>query len=407
MKNENGKSKVAALLWIAFILILAVVVIAAVLVFGQKFNWFNKGNSEEPAKTNEVVTPSPKPSVKPTEPTEGINVVPTMSDEIKADTAYVPTFQLVWNDMMDEVVKQDVEFIEDEEPDYLDNLNDQLFKEEDISDEYIYKKFGVTSNDLKEEILEGIKEKFDETSDVIDPDEDWGEPSEDEDSTSYTFYTMLKRVFKFENPFDKFEEDEHFGKNIKYSNVKYFGINGDSDSKLYDQVEILFYENINEFAFMLYTKDGDQLIFAKGVDGDTFEDIYSTVAEKSESFEGRTKFESDDLLKVPNLDLNVLKDYEEVCKKPFYTKKGSIAIITKALQTIKFTLDNEGGKIVSEAIIQMKDTATSIEDEPPVTYTLVLNDEFTMFVKEENKDKPYFALRVSDISKYQKDVEEE
>lgn len=84
---------------------------------------------------NEVVTPTDSDS-------EDIEIIPTMEDEVVADTAWCPTFQLVWNDMKNELVEQDVEFIDGDEPKYLENLNDELFTEEDISDEYYYKKMG-------------------------------------------------------------------------------------------------------------------------------------------------------------------------------------------------------------------------------------------------------------------------
>ena len=41
---------------------------------------------------------------------EGITVVPTMNDTITADSSWCGTFQLVWNDMKNEVVKKDIVF---------------------------------------------------------------------------------------------------------------------------------------------------------------------------------------------------------------------------------------------------------------------------------------------------------
>ena len=65
-----------------------------------------------------------------------------MEDEVVGDTAWCPTFQLVWNDMKNELVEQDVEFIDGDEPGYLENLNDELFTEEDISDDVLLVKMG-------------------------------------------------------------------------------------------------------------------------------------------------------------------------------------------------------------------------------------------------------------------------
>ena len=64
--------------------------------------------------------------------TEGIYVVPTMNDEVKSDSAWCATFQLVWNDLKNEVVKQDIVF----SPQLVmaENLNKEDFTEDMISD---------------------------------------------------------------------------------------------------------------------------------------------------------------------------------------------------------------------------------------------------------------------------------
>lgn len=49
-----------------------------------------------------------------------------------------------------------------------------------------------------------------------------------------------------------------------------------------------------------------------------------------------------------------------------------------------------------------KETAME-EEEPPKKMNL--DGEFVVFVKEEDKDLPYFALKVSDISKFQEGIE--
>ena len=82
--------------------------------------------------------------------TEGIEVVPTMSDKITGDSSWCGTFQLVWNDMRNEVVKQDIIFNPQEE--IVKNLNKEEFNEDMISEEYYYKTYGLKTLELKEEI---------------------------------------------------------------------------------------------------------------------------------------------------------------------------------------------------------------------------------------------------------------
>ena len=88
--------------------------------------------------------------------------------------------------------------------------------------------------------------------------------------------------------------------------------------------------------------------------------------------------------------------------KEFDTADGDVATILKAIQTIKMNLDEEGGSIKSEAVIDMEVWTTSLEppneDLPRYFY---FDDEFTLFLQENGKEKPYFATHVGDITKFQ------
>ena len=104
--------------------------------------------------------------------TEGVTVVPTMNDTITSDSSWCGTFQLVWNDMKNELVKQDVEFTP--QLDMAVRLNAEDFDETMLSDEYYFKTYGLKTLELKEKIENGIMEKFNQTSDIID-DFDWSD----------------------------------------------------------------------------------------------------------------------------------------------------------------------------------------------------------------------------------------
>ena len=160
--------------------------------------------------------------------TKGIYVVPTMNDEVKSDSAWCATFQLVWNDLKNEVVKQDIVF--SPQLAMAENLNKEDFTENMISDEYYFKIYGVKTKALKEKIEAGIKEKFNQTSDILG-DFDWSDDELDDpnnpDYNRYFFYTMLYREFEYKTKFRELDKD-NFG---KYENIKYFGIDNDSNKK--------------------------------------------------------------------------------------------------------------------------------------------------------------------------------
>ena len=75
--------------------------------------------------------------------------------------------------------------------------------------------------------------------------------------------------------------------------------------------------------------------------------------------------------------------------------------IAKAIQTVKLELDNKGGKVKSEAVIDLKSETTSVDPKVKEKRYFYFDDTFALFIKEKDKDVPYFAARIDDINKYQ------
>lgn len=318
--------------------------------------------------------------------TKGVEVVPTLSDKISKDTSWCPTFQLIWNDFKNDIVKQNIKF--DKKLDMLDNLNKEDFTKNDISDSYYYKIYGRKNLELKSKIENAIKEKFNQKSDILDQ-FDWSNDALDsgEDVIDrYFLYSMLYREFEFNKKFDTFNDKF---KDIK--NVEYFGIIKESNL-IRNQIKVYYYNNENDFAIKLITKNNDEVIVIKNPKGETFEEIYNNIKDKQ-----TTSFNSDDNFMMPKIDFNVLREYSELENKEIETIDG-IYTIEKAIQSIKFSLDEKGGKVKSEAGMDVKFETTASDKKIRNFY---VDDTFALFLKESNKDKPYFALRVDDISKFQ------
>ena len=87
--------------------------------------------------------------------------------------------------------------------------------------------------------------------------------------------------------------------------------------------------------------------------------------------------------------------------KVFKDKNQNEYEIGQALQTIKFELNEKGGKIKSEAAIDVKEMAAEPISKPEER-NFNCDGTFTMFlIDSENNDKPYFAMTVDNISLYQ------
>ena len=331
---------------------------------------------------------------------EGITVVPTMNDTITADSSWCGTFQLVWNDMKNEVVKKDVIF--NPQLDMVKNLNKEDFNETMLSEDSYQKIYSLKSLALKEQLENGLKEKFNQTSDILN-DFNWSESELDNPNNPnvrrYFFYTMLYRKFEFLQEFDKLDNGK-FGN--KYKDVQYFGIDENTEDSVGNQITVLYYNSKDDFAIIVNTKTDDEVIFCKSPNGSNFNEIYENMNNESNKYTGSRSFKNVDEFKAPNLDFDEKKEYTELANKEFKTADPyyDTAEIQKAIQTIKFSLDEKGGEIKSEAAIDMTIGVTSVPkaDEPRYFY---VDDTFAIFLREKGKTKPYFAGRIDDITKFQ------
>ncbi len=320
--------------------------------------------------------------------TEGITTLLTLEDEIQDNSIWCGTFQLIWNDLKNDLAKQDIKFTPQLQ--VVENLNKETFTTDDISEKYYYKKIGYPSLDLKQEIEKAIKDKFNETSNILD-DFDW----ENHDPEDYFLYAMLKKEFKFNKAFEELEN----GKFRNYDDVKYFGIKSNDVEELREQVEVLYYNSKDDFAIKLETKQEDKVVLCKNPKGNTFNEIYENIMKQENKYKGEDDLLEGESLKIPNIKLNEKNEFTEIQDKIFHFSNGLQYRIEKAIQTIEFELDREGGKIKSEAgMMVMLESAMMPSDD---LREFFIDDTFAIFLIEDDKDTPYFAGKITDITKFQ------
>ncbi len=298
------------------------------------------------------------------------------SKQIKEYNPWCITFQLVWNEVLDYLGKDKIEFIGGNPP-LADELNKKLYTKDDISPDSYYITYGEISQKLKKEIEKSISEKFNEKSDILNQ-INWNIKN------GYLFYSMLKKNFNFPEKFDVLKKDAFENKGM----VKYFGKDESTkNSKIKENIKVLFYNNENEYAISLKTKEKEDVILLRTQKNDSFENLYSYI-EKNRKFDTFSKL---DTLKVPFIKVDKVFSYNQLCNKRI---KGTNFLITQAIQTIKFNMDNKGGTLKSEAAIAMMKTALAPNPEKPRHFNF--DKRFVLFLKESSKDKPYFAMKVYD-----------
>lgn len=367
-------------------IILAVLIIIAIIIGTMFLIDLNRMKHNKPV----IFSTWGRKYVPPAKVNTKLSIVTSLEDEITSNTAWCGTFNLIWNDLKKDLAKQDIVFTP--QPKMVDNLNKGTFNTSYLSEDSYYKVYGTPTLELKKQIEKAIKEKFNETSDILD-DFSW----EEGESDNYFLYVMLKKQFEFPKVFTKLENGD-FG---KYKNVKYFGINSSTDKAVRNQVEVLYYNSSSDFAIKLKTKQNDEVIISRGNTETNFGDVFKSITEKSSKYNGSTTFNETDKLKIPNIKFNLKEEITEVENKLFTFSNGREYCIEKALQTIEFELDEKGGKIKSEAGISLKEAAIKPTEKPR---DFLVDDTFTIFLKEEGRDLPYFAAQISDISQVQEDV---
>ena len=203
---------------------------------------------------------------------------------------------------------------------------------------------------------------------------------------------MLKKNFKFITAFDKLEPARF----SKFSGkVDYFGIEPKSDSKLDDMVRILFYNSRDDFAVSIKTTGKDIVYLYRTDDDKTFDKLYKDMIYKERGYMGWHDFLPKDELRVPNLNLYKMQKYPELTKKQI---KGTDMMIDEAIQTLQFTMNNEGVKLKSEAAMIAKNCALVPDDKKQAPRKCYFDDTFVVFLQEYDRKAPYFALRVYDLN---------
>ena len=116
---------------------------------------------------------------------------------------------------------------------------------------------------------------------------------------------------------------------------------------------------------------------------------------KERGYMGWHDFLPKDELRVPNLNLYKMQKYPELTKKQI---KGTDMMIDEAIQTLQFTMNNEGVKLKSEAAMIAKNCALVPDDKKQAPRKCYFDDTFVVFLQEYDRKAPYFALRVYDLS---------
>ena len=295
-----------------------------------------------------------------------ITINPTYKTTLGENTInnlWIGTLDLAWKELEGKLGLDKIE-IEGENPQIINDLNASTFSKEMLD-----------SNDYKI----NIERTF---------------------TNGYKIDTTLNKELNFLVPFDNFSNDYTnltFGNSEDY--IKYFGINNASKEELNKNIEILFYNKIdennlhsNDFAIKLKTKEKDEIILYRTDDKKTFNEYYKDIENKTKEYTGNREFSESDELRVPYVRVNGMIFYNKLYDKKIKNSNG--LYIYDVVQNVNFSLNERGCNLSSKA--SMVTEYMGIGSDTKFCY---FNNSFIIFMKEENSTEPYFALKVdnSDI----------
>lgn len=333
-----------------FIISIATIVILSGIVYATSviYNNYIKNN------TNHKVTMNPS--------------YQSTLNENTINNLWIGTLDLAWKDLKEKLGMDKIE-IEGENPQIVNDLNKSTFSKEMLD-----------SNDYKINVERTV-------------------------TNGYKIDATLNKELNFLEIFDNFSNDYNwtFGDNNEF--IKYFGINNASSEELNKNIEVLFYNKIsnensfsNDMAIKLKTKEGDEIILYRTDDQKSFDEYYNDIQVKANQYTGKKEFSKKDELRIPYIRINGMISYDELYDKEIKNSDG--LCIYDVIQNVNFSLNEKGCNLSSKATMVTEYLSASLE-----TKYCYFNDTFIVFMKEQNCDKPYFALKVDNTDILEKKEE--
>lgn len=326
-----------------------------------------------------VSADSKKPDQVPTTALSRTVITPYLQDEIVEgkNLVFCSSFQIAWDILSDEIIKEPLRL--EGQPEMENLLNQRLTGAKDVSADCYFALAGLNRDGIIKKIKQGLKAKFN-----LAPQTDISLQRPDD----ILVYAFLLKDLKFEHKF------ESLGMAILFKGddrVKAFGIEkytfNEQQVKIAEQVALMDYRNENDFIITL--KSGspqDEIVLAKVTPEKTLLETVKSVFRRLHTTSSMD-LERNDTLQIPKLDFDILREYSEIAGRKVLNTRFSGYSISKAIQSIRFKLDEEGAFLKSE-------TAISLSKSASMPRWLVFDRPFLLCLKEKNGQYPYFVMWV-------------
>ncbi len=322
-------------------------------------------------------------------------VTPTLDAPLDASrtTVWCSTFQLAWNELRDNVVKEDVRLTDG--PAYVPSLNAGRTGREDITAGSFVIGSGFGRDGIVETLRRSLKEHFGAEAPQLNITLGSGD---------LLVYAALQRHLPFAVPFDRLQQPLAFHLGEKLMNVSAFGISDGTKKKeafmkLEEQVDVLHYAGERDVVIRLKPSEaGEEIVLARIPPADSLAATLQAVRERLGPPSPRPKGTSrspgirlDDELRIPVISLDVEAVFRELIGKTIENAALAKLHIFDARQHIAFQLDEKGADVRSEARVGFK-------GEKHEGRRLVFDGPFLLYLKRMDREQPYLVAWIGDGS---------
>jgi len=302
---------------------------------------------------------------------------------------YCASFQKAWDKLHDDVFKEDIQFAS--HPVMAKELNKQLLRPEDLSEDSYVAEAGPWTADLVSRINRELQKKFRGEASGYSISE---APA---DRRRILAYAFLYKNLEFPRKFEKLHTPIQFKATSGETPLKAFGVDPFSTSnevhkKLSSQVRVLYYRNSNEFALSLSSKSkDDEIILAKIMPGksllETYKKMTTMIAPTYSLVNG-------EILRIPKVDFDITHHFRELEHQDILNRGWNDWFIETAEQQIKFRLDETGAILKSRVFL-----VSALKEEAPLPIAeprrFIFDKPFLICLKQKKGQLPYFSMWVN------------
>jgi hypothetical protein len=290
------------------------------------------------------------------------------------------SFQLAWTALGRDVCGEPLRL--DGTPVIENALNGSSVGTKDLDPESVHVQAGRLSPKLFEDLNAALKKKFGENAPApLKP------PAEPDGALAYAY---LYKNLSFAKPFDRQREPLPWrGEEGSKTPLQAFGIlkvDGQTPKDLSAQVQILEDRRGAYIVELRTTSAGDRLILAQAEPKTTLQETVQSVRDRVR--ESRTPpfaLQVTDQCLVPCVQVALERVYDEIVGRKVLNKALAGLPVREARQAIRFSLDEKGATVKSEARILVPKNGHAPRQ-------IVFDRPFLLYLERAGAENPYLAI---------------